>query len=1304
MTTSSDDLNTFLSNSSVPYDSETELIRINDMSRGGLPYYDPDEFNEQYLNYIADRVKAGNLKTEESNHMQCLMTPNALYLDGDWYFADTVDESTYSEKASELATLYMRKWVAELNTKCVCFVFIPDSFKFRKGGFHVLIFTEKNIGQSARIAIYNKIKDDFTEEVIDGYDEIVEVKTSDGFVPVDADNYDVLFDIGPTRTMTTLLPFAEKWKATRRYVLDLKHSSECISNGTIPFFLNGVLYPEESDATDDDVGFKTFDAELETKLEAECAQMINKQYGNELRTFGHMYGKHFAEFIRSLIYLSPNHRFWKMLVNHMDRLRYVFKPFLQIAALSYFIENDGELPIRKNLVLASAKLFHPLLKTAARKVSTEKFEKYSLQYVVDQMDVAYEKFAHIQDNFTTDESNIYKSHELKISKRRRSKDEDSDDDDDGDGIKELGKKLAELKSKIKQLNKDKNSSIQSAKKKTEVAIAEICSDMRNLNSPSYTDEDIRNAITEKNSKLRAIQTEPDKASKEEAIENEFMRFREKYINERVSELRSDIEDKRNKLEATQKEIADKFDGEIGATNGEIEQVKATLSELKTVAKNRKENDDKRLYKSLQERMATCISDWIVFVIKCIMENLTDEIKPFRTRCVSNPYGYVEDGLGNREEISIEELRPQDESNPASISFYHEVLRTWARHFLYATFYEGRSSDDANCLTMTHLVKDFIFINTDDGNNEALIYNFQQTEELANYPYQQWILDKGESDKKLIGTRTTLWIKDLYNKVIKPELTSSNFRKGLKELIDLVQKCKNFVGNLYTDKELAPIANFDKDITKICNNLAAYVQTAYIRKPVEITVDDNHTTFGRNGRIWFDNDGQVHYELKDNHAVYGTGYCNVIFDENYDTNNDNFRLVKRIFETTFPDDDIRIYMERLIASVFVGGLHDVFAIMYGTGGEGKSIFCNMILSMLGSECIGRKSLKETRRGNKSKVINPHGLGGSMKSSVLLINNNEGHDEDGLIHAKDKRFVIMQEPRKERDRCMIHTDIIKEMTSGTETNARRIRGEQQSFIINMLPILQTNVQPSFDTDDAAVHRRVAFIPMSAKFYTDVNKERAKLKHAAKADPSLPSKIEKDIYMAQAVFYYLLPRISEIIVNKWMPSSGIPRPQLIRKATDDLFRNSDGISGWLGQHLVEDLHSCVPIEEIINRITKYNDVCAKSGTTILSKDKQKRPLEVVTQIVNKYEAKVYKYRDEFCTRLGEPTDGLLDKIRIECEDNTAEYAQEKYMDANPIREPADSRRTRRYRVRYNDLILVGYRYEQDEDEENDDDDYDD
>lgn len=1337
MTTPFEDLTKNLSDIIQEYDKNTEFVCINDRSKTGSSYYDPEDFNDMYLDYIYSKISNNDLFTDNTNQMQCRKIMNAIYLDGDWYFSSKVKESEYSQICLSLAVQYKEKWEEELNMQCISFVFLPETHKDRKGGFHVLIFTEDNVSVSSREEIYEKIKDSFDEYLNKTYPSTLEVKST-GFKPYTKQDYEALLDKGPLRSAQTLLPFAQKDRKSRRYVLDLKASTRCIRKQNMNFFLKGTTYLNNTTNSvqdspdlelreisyDTDINDVELDEEEDKALRAKYISAIQNVHGEDLNIFGRKYGKLFAEFIQTLIYLSPQHRFWSMLSDHDDRLRYVFKPFIQIVVLAYFVENNGEIPSEEDIVLGTAHLFHPLLMTTVKDIKDEKFKRCSFQYVYEQVKIAYENFAHIQDHFGPEESAAYNGKEPKTETDDEN-DFDEDFEEEGSSVL-INRNILALAEDKKVLNTKKQKDIKALEKALKQVKGDLNTKIKNLEKNKYDGAEKLDKETEKNARIqeekKRLQEEYQDADDAENIisiqlkkfENEEDRKLKEWIynktEEEVSKLRQSIIAEEEEFEEKKSKIEDEISKKRIAKNEEIQKLKKQLKDIHDNEKSEKNKRIRHAYDNLQEQMLKCINDWISFVKDAIMEGMTDEIKPFRAHNKADPFAYVEPPATNREDIRHSDIRAMNPRNPSSISFYAQVIRTWIRNFLFVTFYDSRTSTDAICLTMSALLKDFIYLNNDGDNSELFIYNYQQTEELVNYPYNQWILDKPESGKstKISGKRTKNWIKDIYTRYVKPEFESRTIKFQLMRFMEFVQHCIKIVGkDAFTDKSLTPFQSFEKGISDTFDNIISFSSVNYVRKPIEIKLENENTTFGRNGRIYFDENGDIHYSLKDNHDCFSRGCSNIIFDENYDIeNNQHYKDAEKIFKTTFPIDGLRIFMERIVAATFVGGEHDLFIIMIGSGAEGKSVICNLIAAMLGCDGLANNSLMENVNGRPVKIINPTGLAEGIKSAFLLTSNNGGHDEDGLFYARDKRFLILQEPEKKNFQCLIHTDKIKEMTSGTVTTARGIFGRKQGFVIDTTPILQTNVPPSFDTGDEAIRRRVIVMPMLAKFYTDINKQRSKLKYATKADRKINSRIKKDPYLIQGLFYYLLPRIKEVIKEGWVPTSNIPKPELIVEETARIFNQSTGLVGWLSTRLRESMNGCLPLSDIVKRVEKANENEIKDKhDSLLPRERSKWEGEIILQLFAQYTAKIYRLQDQYYEQTSSNNfvvkDGIAEAIKKLSEED-GELVKEKFMDSYPASGSEISKRKRGGKVHFDDMYLFGYTFEDDNEEDDPDVDY--
>ena len=149
-------------------DFETPLIELNTRYYTNN-FYNGDDFNYFYINYINEHISSNNLTTDKNNQWQVQQAMNAIYLDGDWCFSSFVECIDYESKCSSLCLQYTEKWISMLKQKnitvIVSFQFIPTIFKDNKGGFHSFIFCDKNIDVDLRTNIYELIQCDFINEI-----------------------------------------------------------------------------------------------------------------------------------------------------------------------------------------------------------------------------------------------------------------------------------------------------------------------------------------------------------------------------------------------------------------------------------------------------------------------------------------------------------------------------------------------------------------------------------------------------------------------------------------------------------------------------------------------------------------------------------------------------------------------------------------------------------------------------------------------------------------------------------------------------------------------------------------------------------------------------------------------------------------------------------------------------------------------------------------------------------------------------------------------------------------------------------
>ena len=149
-------------------DFESPLIELNIRMQSNT-FYNGDDFNYFYINFINEHISTNNLLTDKNNQWQVQQAMNAIYLDGDWCFSSLADCLKYDELCSSWCAQYTDKWMSLLKTKNINviarFQFVPTTFKGNKGGFHSFIFCDKNLDVDLRLNMYELIQRDFINDI-----------------------------------------------------------------------------------------------------------------------------------------------------------------------------------------------------------------------------------------------------------------------------------------------------------------------------------------------------------------------------------------------------------------------------------------------------------------------------------------------------------------------------------------------------------------------------------------------------------------------------------------------------------------------------------------------------------------------------------------------------------------------------------------------------------------------------------------------------------------------------------------------------------------------------------------------------------------------------------------------------------------------------------------------------------------------------------------------------------------------------------------------------------------------------------
>ena len=1223
-------------------DGNSILIKINAMEKGGSKYYTPEHFNNHYINYIHYKIESDNMFTDTWNQMQIVNGLNIIYLDGDWIFSQSTEPSKFYNLSEELAEKYLKAWTKVLennNVREYCyFIFIPEIFPEHKGGFHVFIHTKDNIRLEDRKFYYNCVKKEFAEYVEKYYSDLLVKNDTAMITKYENILYEKLFDITPIISAQSLLPFAQKSWDSRRY--RLSHlSSDIIIDCKSPYLFNGIIHYQNLDMNAD-VKFitKTIDDDNELfneEIENDFKQNIEKNefsYKNLGKT-----GTIVAEFMESLMYLSKGHSFWKTLSNNNDRLKLIISPLIKFICANYFVETNGKQPNNTDdrFLKIITKLLIPLLKLTIHDGEITNRATYSSCF--NHVKTYYERYTQVLTKFSSENGEIWENFVLK---RRIINDKD---------INNLRK--SELDTKYNNIISDEVDKLhlEYEQKKTE-----------KINQYRDSIEMLKKIEMEfKKNKYSKHQEGELQSAKNEFIEDLMEKY-ERKVNIDLNKLMN------KDIKAIKKENEDKKKEELKFPIAEdvIEQEKHLVNE-------------EFIIESIKNNIRECFASWNTFVEKIIMYGIKDEIKPFGKgldpKIPRNDTGF--------EDVMTPLVNDYDDLNDPAREFYVNTIRKWSMMFMYVTLYNSLSLNEAIRATIAAFARYYVWESREAAAESVLyIYNINQTSRLQSFPYNQWLADIPEKSSlaKASGINIKYWFKSMYLNFIKPELTTDYSMQRLKMML----KNTKYIVDDVLERKVRPLADFDADIDKMFNNIISSLSQERQVSPKEIMVTDSNFLPLRNGFLEFDAvTGETKFHVNNYHR-YMKGFTNIIYEENYNHDNPAFKRISAMWEQIYPIPEERIYMMRLFSSVLhSGATKDQIPVLYGSGSEGKSVICNAITAMLGSEGIGKQGLLTTtlKDGTTMKITieNPLGLATSMKTEAILIPSKGGHDEGGVINLYNKRFCSVQEPNTEVSKNKFNCARLKEITSGSQIDGRNIFKGSRSFIPNCLIPIQTNTQMGYTEDTDAMRRRMSIIIHRSKFITEANKEKSKrLKYKYNADPSLNSEICNNPSYWQAIFYSLLPHAKELIREKYLPISNIPKPDSVNRSTINSFISSNALIGWFNQNIL-DGNGVIHIPELINKVMILHRNSTTNGILDSRKESDQRT-EIIKQIEGTYLGSIYKLKSLFKgdeTEISKcilsstlPEDELINDYFDECAISNIKFSEAR---------------------NYEDLYIVGYVY---------------
>lgn len=226
----------------------------------------------------------------------------------------------------------------------------------------------------------------------------------------------------------------------------------------------------------------------------------------------------------------------------------------------------------------------------------------------------------------------------------------------------------------------------------------------------------------------------------------------------------------------------------------------------------------------------------------------------------------------------------------------------------------------------------------------------------------------------------------------------------------------------------------------------------------------------------------------------------------------------IEEATEHDKALEAYLQRVFGYCLTGSTreHALF-FLYGTGANGKSVFVNTLLAVLGD----------------------YGINAPMET--FMASRNDRHPTE-LAILRGARLVVAAETEQGRS---FNESRVKELTGGDQITARNLYQPFFTYTPQFKPILTGNHKPALRNIDEAIRRRLHLIPFTVTVPPD------------KRDKDLQQKLlaERD-----GIFEWALKGC----IN-WQ-RDGLCPPESVRQATDEYFEAEDSVGRWIEERCVK------------------------------------------------------------------------------------------------------------------------------------------
>ena len=275
---------------------------------------------------------------------------------------------------------------------------------------------------------------------------------------------------------------------------------------------------------------------------------------------------------------------------------------------------------------------------------------------------------------------------------------------------------------------------------------------------------------------------------------------------------------------------------------------------------------------------------------------------------------------------------------------------------------------------------------------------------------------------------------------------------------------------------------------------------------------------------------------------------------YEACSSEVEQIEHLLAQIFVDDEIRVYICKLLAS-FLSGDNKLqkFHLWTGSGGNGKSVLVNLFSEALGQYTTVLPISLLTSKRNASNSASPE-----------------------LARTKGRRFCVLQEPE---DDVRINVGLMKELTGGDKIVTRELFCPIIEFKPQFKMVLTCNRLPEIASNDGGTWRRIRVVEFASKF-------------CEHPDPENPLEFQADMTL-ESRLPVLAPAFASFLIHwyKIYADEGIQEPASVLAYTLEYQQKCDVYLEFVNSTIVatddqSDLLRCSEVYAAFKEHYKLNE----------------------------------------------------------------------------------------------------------------------